>query len=185
MDCIDEYLLPVDPEVAAAIRDEERRQREKLELIASENYASRAVLAAQGSVMTNKYAEGYPGRRYYGGCEHVDVVEELAIERARKLFGAEHVNVQPHSGTQANTAVYFAVLKPGERILGMGLETGGHLTHGSRVNISGRYYESYLYGVNQKGFLDYEEIRKRALEVRPRMIVAGASAYPRRIDFEA
>lgn len=185
MDCIDEYLLPVDPEVAAAIREEERRQREKLELIASENYTSRAVLAAQGSVMTNKYAEGYPGRRYYGGCEYVDVVEELARERARKLFGADHVNVQPHSGTQANTAVYFAVLKPGDRILGMGLETGGHLTHGSRVNISGRYYESYCYGVNQEGFLDYEELRKQALQVRPRMIVAGASAYPRRIDFEA
>lgn len=185
MDCIDEYLLSVDPEVAAAIRGEEQRQREKLELIASENYTSRAVLAAQGSVMTNKYAEGYPGRRYYGGCEYVDVVESLAIRRAREVFGAEHANVQPHSGTQANTAVYFAALKPGDRILGMGLAHGGHLTHGSRVNLSGRYYESYLYGVNPDGFLDYEEIRRQALGVRPRMIVAGASAYPRRIDFEA
>lgn len=185
MDYIKEYLLPVDPEVASAISKEENRQQEKLELIASENYTSQAVMAAQGSVMTNKYAEGYPGRRYYGGCEYVDLVEELAIQRARKLFGAEHINVQPHSGAQANMVVYFATLKPGDRILGMGLAHGGHLTHGSKVSISGQYYESHLYGVNSDGFLDYEEIRKQALNVCPRLIVAGASAYPRLIDFSA
>ncbi len=185
MDWIDRYLMPVDPEVAAAIRSEARRQQEKIELIASENFVDRAVLAAQGSVMTNKYAEGYPGHRYYGGCEYVDVVENLARERARAIFGADHVNVQPHSGTQANTAVFFAVLKPGDRILGMNLTHGGHLTHGSRANISGNYYESHFYGVNDDGYLDYEEVRKKALEVRPRLIIAGASAYPRIIDFAA
>lgn len=185
MDCIERYLTPVDPEVAAAIRSEEQRQQEKLELIASENFVDRAVLAAQGSVLTNKYAEGYPGQRYYGGCEYVDVVESLAQERTKAVFGAEHVNVQPHSGTQANIAVYFAVLKPGDRILGMSLTHGGHLTHGSRVSISGRYYESHAYGVNESGYLDYEAIRKQALKVRPRLIVAGASAYPRKIDFAA
>ncbi len=184
MDLIEKYLVPADPELAAAIRGEEKRQREKLELIASENFTSQAVMAAQGSVLTNKYAEGYPGRRYYGGCEYVDVAEDLAINRAKEIFGAEHVNVQPHSGTQANTAVYFSVLKPGDRILGMGLAHGGHLTHGFSANLSGKYFEGYAYGVNSDGFLDYDQIRKQALEVRPRMIIAGASAYPRVIDFE-
>jgi glycine hydroxymethyltransferase len=184
MDLIEKYLVPADPELAAAIRGEEMRQREKLELIASENFTSQAVMAAQGSVLTNKYAEGYPGRRYYGGCEYVDVAEDLAINRAKEIFGAEHVNVQPHSGTQANTAVYFSILKPGDRILGMGLAHGGHLTHGFSANLSGKYFEGYAYGVNSDGFLDYDQIRKQALEVRPRMIIAGASAYPRVIDFE-
>ena len=184
MDLIEKYLVPADPELAAAIRGEEKRQREKLELIASENFTSQAVMAAQGSVLTNKYAEGYPGRRYYGGCEFVDVAEDLAINRAKEIFGAEHVNVQPHSGTQANTAVYFSVLKPGDRILGMGLAHGGHLTHGFSANLSGKYFEGFAYGVNSDGFLDYDQIRKQALEVRPRMIIAGASAYPRVIDFE-
>ncbi|MEG3066770.1 MAG: serine hydroxymethyltransferase [Syntrophaceticus schinkii] len=184
MDLIEKYLVPADPELAAAIRGEEKRQREKLELIASENFTSQAVMAAQGSVLTNKYAEGYPGRRYYGGCEYVDVAEDLAINRAKEIFGAEHVNVQPHSGTQANTAVYFSVLKPGDRILGMGLAHGGHLTHGFSANLSGKYFEGFAYGVNSDGFLDYDQIRKQALEVRPRMIIAGASAYPRVIDFE-
>ena len=184
MDLIEKYLVPADPELAAAIRGEEKRQREKLELIASENFTSQAVMAAQGSVLTNKYAEGYPGRRYYGGCEYVDVAEDLAINRAKEIFGAEHVNVQPHSGTQANTAVYFSVLKPGDRILGMGLAHGGHLTHGFSANLSGKYFEGFAYGVNSDGFLDYDQIRKQALEVRPRMIIAGASAYPRAIDFE-
>lgn len=184
MDLIEKYLVPADPELAAAIRGEEKRQREKLELIASENFTSQAVMAAQGSVLTNKYAEGYPGRRYYGGCEFVDVAEDLAINRAKEIFGAEHVNVQPHSGTQANTAVYFSILKPGDRILGMGLAHGGHLTHGFSANLSGKYFEGFAYGVNSDGFLDYDQIRKQALEVRPRMIIAGASAYPRVIDFE-
>ena len=184
MDLIEKYLVPADPELAAAIRGEEKRQQEKLELIASENFTSRPVMAAQGSVLTNKYAEGYPGRRYYGGCEFVDVAEDLAINRAKEIFGAEHVNVQPHSGTQANTAVYFSILKPGDRILGMGLAHGGHLTHGFSANLSGKYFEGFAYGVNSDGFLDYDQIRKQALEVRPRMIIAGASAYPRVIDFE-
>ncbi|HHV34900.1 MAG TPA: serine hydroxymethyltransferase [Syntrophomonadaceae bacterium] len=184
MDLIEKYLVPADPELAEAIRGEEKRQQEKLELIASENFTSQAVMAAQGSVLTNKYAEGYPGRRYYGGCEYVDVAEDLAINRAKEIFGAEHVNVQPHSGTQANTAVYFSVLKPGDRILGMGLAHGGHLTHGFSANLSGKYFEGFAYGVNADGFLDYDEIRKQALEVCPRMIIAGASAYPRVIDFE-
>ena len=185
MDYIEKHVLPVDPEVAAAIAGEERRQEQGLELIASENVASRAVMAAQGSVMTNKYAEGYPDHRYYGGCANVDVVEELARQRAKEIFGAEYVNVQPHSGTQANTAVFFSMLKPGDRILGMSLSHGGHLTHGSPVNISGTYYESHSYGVNENGILDYEEVRRRAQEVRPRLIIAGASAYPRIIDFTA
>jgi glycine hydroxymethyltransferase len=185
MDHVERYLQAVDPEVTAAIRDEERRQENGLELIASENMASLAVMAAQGSVMTNKYAEGYPGRRYYGGCECVDVVEDLACQRAGEIFGAEHVNVQPHSGTQANMAVFLTMLKPGDRILGMSLSHGGHLTHGSRANISGIYYESHSYGVNGDGLLDYEEIRRRAREVRPQLIIAGASAYPRIIDFAA
>ena len=185
MDLIDKYLAPVDPEIADAIRCEERRQQEKLELIASENYTSRGVMAAQGSVLTNKYAEGYPERRYYGGCECVDVVEKLAVQRAKDLFAAEHANVQPHSGAQANTAVYLSLLKPGDRILGMSLAHGGHLTHGFKANISGKYFASYFYGVTSEGFLDYEEIRKQALEIRPAVIVAGASAYPRIIDFKA
>jgi len=184
MEYIEKYLMPVDPEVAKAILAEERRQEERLELIASENFVDMAILAAQGCVMTNKYAEGYPGRRYYGGCEFVDIVETLACERAKALFGADHANVQPHSGTQANTAVYYAVLKPGDRILGMSLTHGGHLTHGSPVNISGAYFESYFYGVNEDGWVDYEEVRLLAHKVLPRLIVAGASAYPRRLDFQ-
>jgi glycine hydroxymethyltransferase len=185
MDYIKQYVLPVDPEVAAAIGAEEDRQQWQLELIASENLADRAVMAAQGSVLTNKYAEGYPGHRYYGGCEQVDVVEELARQRARQLFGAEHANVQPHSGAQANTAVYFAILRPGDKILGMDLSHGGHLTHGSRVNISGSYFDSHYYGIDDNGYMDYDRIRQLALEVRPKVIVAGASAYPRKIDFAA
>jgi glycine hydroxymethyltransferase len=173
-----------DPEVYAAIRREGRRQREKILLIASENFASAAVLAAQGSVMTNKYAEGYAGRRYYGGCQYVDVVESLAIERAKQIFGAEHVNVQPHSGSQANMAVYFSVLKPGDPILGMDLAHGGHLTHGSRVSFSGILYRSFFYGVDRATErIDYEALRKLAEECHPRLIVAGASAYPRILDF--
>ncbi len=184
MDYIEKYVLPADPEVAAAVAAEERRQDRKLELIASENFVSRAVMAAQGSVMTNKYAEGYPGKRYYGGCEYVDVVEELARERLKKIFGCDHVNVQPHAGAQANTAVYFAALSPGDKVLGMNLNHGGHLTHGSKVNISGKYYQFYEYGVNaETEMIDYEALRLVALETRPKMIVAGASAYPRVIDF--
>jgi glycine hydroxymethyltransferase len=177
-------LRTTDPEVYDAIRREGRRQREKILLIASENFASPAVLAAQGSLLTNKYAEGYPGRRYYGGCQYMDVVENLAIQRAQQLFGAEHVNVQPHSGSQANMAVYFSVLKPGEAILGMDLAHGGHLTHGSRVSFSGILYRSYFYGVDRTTErIDYEAVRKVAEECRPRMIVVGASAYSRILDF--
>ena len=177
-------LRTTDPEVYEAIRRESRRQREKILLIASENFASAAVLAAQGSVMTNKYAEGYAGRRYYGGCQYMDVVESLAIERAKQIFGAEHVNVQPHSGSQANMAAYFSVLKPGDPILGMDLAHGGHLTHGSRVSFSGILYRSFFYGVDRATErIDYEALRKLAEECRPRMIVAGASAYPRILDF--
>lgn len=184
MDYIEQYVSPVDPEVAEAIRQEEMRQNNKLELIASENFVSRAVMAAQGCVMTNKYAEGYPGKRYYGGCEYVDKVEVLARERAKKLFAAEHVNVQPHSGAQANTAVYFAAVQPGDTLLGMNLSHGGHLTHGSRVNISGKYFNFMEYGVNQDTeTIDYNEILAVARKVKPKMIVAGASAYPRIIDF--
>lgn len=186
MDYIEKYVRPVDPEVAEAIANEERRQATKLELIASENFVSRAVMAAQGCVMTNKYAEGYPGKRYYGGCEFVDVVEDLARERAKKLFGAEHANVQPHSGAQANTAVYFAALQPGDTILGMNLSHGGHLTHGSPVNISGTYFNIVPYGVNKETeTIDYDELRDIARKARPKMIVAGASAYPRVLDFKA
>ena len=177
-------LRTTDPEVYEAIRREGRRQREKILLIASENFASAAVLAAQGSVMTNKYAEGYAGRRYYGGCQYMDVVETLAVERARQIFGAEHVNVQPHSGSQANMAVYFSVLKPGDPILGMDLAHGGHLTHGSRVSFSGILYHASFYGVDRTTErIDYDALRKIAEECRPRMIVAGASAYPRILDF--
>lgn len=185
MDYIDKYVMPVDPEVAAAIASEESRQNRKLELIASENFVSRAVMAAQGSVLTNKYAEGYPGKRYYGGCEYVDVVEDLARERLKQIFGADHVNVQPHSGAQANTAVYFAALNPGDKVLGMNLNHGGHLTHGSKVNISGKYFQFFEYGVDaETEMIDYDELRKIAVEKQPKMIVAGASAYPRIIDFQ-
>nr|WP_308661112.1 serine hydroxymethyltransferase [Alicyclobacillus sp. SP_1] len=175
-----------DADVAVAMEAELRRQQDNIELIASENFVSEAVMAAMGSVLTNKYAEGYPGRRYYGGCEHVDVVENLARDRAKQLFGAEHVNVQPHSGAQANMAVYFSVLKPGDKVLGMSLAHGGHLTHGSPVNFSGQLYEFVSYGVHPTTHvIDYDEVRQKALEHRPRMLVAGASAYPRIIDFAA
>lgn len=177
-------LAKIDPEIARVIEMELERQRNTLELIASENIVSAAVLEAQGSVLTNKYAEGYPGRRYYGGCGCVDISESLAIERAKKLFGAEYVNVQPHSGSQANTAVYYALLKPGDTILGMNLAHGGHLTHGSKANISGKYYNVAFYGVDgNTGCIDYERVREIARECRPKMVVAGASAYPREIDF--
>ena len=173
-----------DPEVYAAFRAEEKRQRDKLVLIASENYASLAVLAAQGSLMTNKYAEGYPGRRYYGGCQYVDAVEELAIARAKQLFGCEHVNVQPHSGSTANMAAYLAVLKPGDTILGMALSQGGHLTHGSKVNFSGKLLQAFSYGVDRETeLIDYDAVQQKAEEVRPRMIVVGASAYSKILDF--
>jgi glycine hydroxymethyltransferase len=184
VDYIQQYVLPVDPEVAEAIENEEKRQGNKLELIASENFVSRAVLAASGNVMTNKYAEGYPGKRYYGGCECVDVVENLARERAKAIFGAEHANVQPHSGAQANTAVYFAFLKPGDTVLGMNLSHGGHLSHGSPVNISGSYYNFVAYGVDeQTETINYEVLADVARKSKPKLIVAGASAYPRILDF--
>lgn len=177
-------LRRIDPEVAAAIEGEERRQQDNLELIASENLTGRAVLQAQGSVLTNKYAEGYPGARYYGGCRFVDEVERLACTRAQQLFKADHANVQPHSGSSANLAVYLAFLNPGDRILGMDLAHGGHLTHGSPVNITGRYFEVHSYGVEPgSGLLDMDEVRLKALQVRPKLIIAGATAYPRRIDF--
>ncbi len=173
-----------DPEVYAAFRAEEKRQRDKLVLIASENYASPAVLAAQGSLMTNKYAEGYPRRRYYGGCQYVDAVEELAIARAKQLFGCEHANVQPHSGSTANMAAYLAVLKPGDTILGMALSQGGHLTHGSKVNFSGKLFQAFSYGVDRETeLIDYDGVQQKAKEVRPRMIIVGASAYSKVIDF--
>ncbi|MBR6381804.1 MAG: serine hydroxymethyltransferase [Lachnospiraceae bacterium] len=174
----------VDPEVAQAIEDEQARQNSHLELIASENWVSKAVMAAMGSPLTNKYAEGYPGHRYYGGCECVDVVEELARERAKQLYGCEYVNVQPHSGAQANLAVQFAVLKPGDTVMGMNLDHGGHLTHGSPANISGSYFHIVPYGVNDSGFIDYDEVERLAKECKPRMIIAGASAYARTIDFK-
>jgi len=184
LDYINQWVKSQDPEVAQAIEQEENRQRNTIELIASENFVSRAVLATQGSVLTNKYAEGYPGKRYYGGCEFVDVVENLARERVKKIFGAEYANVQPHSGSQANMAVYFAFLKPGDTVLGMNLSHGGHLTHGSPVNISGVYFNFVPYGVNSKTErIDYDQVRQLALEHHPKMIVAGASAYPRIIDF--
>ncbi len=176
----------IDPEIAAAISAEERRQQDNIELIASENLTGGAVLQAQGSVLTNKYAEGYPGARYYGGCRYMDEVEQLARTRAQQLFKADHANVQPHSGSSANLAVYLALLKPGDRILGMELAHGGHLTHGSPVNITGRYFEVHSYGVDRSsGLLDMAEVRNRALQVRPKLIIAGATAYPRRIDFAA
>ena len=179
-----QFVAQTDPELAAVMQQELARQRNKIELIASENFTSLAVMEAQGSVLTNKYAEGYPGKRYYGGCEHVDVVEDLARERAKKLFGAAHANVQPHSGAQANTAVYFALLQPGDKVLGMNLAHGGHLTHGSPVNFSGKYFKMVSYGVNEDtGVIDYDEVERIAKECKPRMIIAGASAYPRVIDF--
>ena len=174
----------VDPEIADAIVAEQERQNSHIELIASENWVSKAVMAAMGSPLTNKYAEGYPGKRYYGGCECVDVVENLAIERAKELFGCDYANVQPHSGAQANLAVQFAVLNPGDTIMGMNLDHGGHLTHGSPVNISGKYFKVVPYGVDDNGFLDYDRMRELALECKPKMIIAGASAYARTIDFK-
>lgn len=180
-----DLIRKVDPEVASAMEKELSRQRDHLELIASENFVSEAVMAAMGSHLTNKYAEGYPGKRYYGGCECVDVVEDLARERAKRLFGAEHANVQPHSGAQANLAVYFSLLEYGDTVLGMNLSHGGHLTHGSPVNMSGKYFKIIPYGVSEKDEqIDYDKLRELALENKPKMIVAGASAYPRAIDFQ-
>ena len=174
----------IDPEIAQAIEDEQQRQNSHIELIASENWVSKAVMAAMGSPLTNKYAEGYPGKRYYGGCECVDVVEDLARDRAKQLFGCEYVNVQPHSGAQANMAVFFAVMEPGDTFMGMNLDHGGHLSHGSPVNMSGKYFNCVPYGVNDEGFLDYDNVRRIALECKPKMIVAGASAYARTLDFK-
>ena len=180
-----EYIRTADPEVYAAMGRELQRQRDHIELIASENFVSRAVMEAMGSHLTNKYAEGYPGKRYYGGCQYVDEVETLAIERAKQLFGAEHANVQPHSGSQANMAVYLALLQPGDTILGMDLTHGGHLTHGSKASISGKYFNATFYGVNRETeTIDYDALLEKAHEVRPKIIIAGASAYPRFIDFK-
>ena len=179
-----EDIQKTDPEIAGAITDEFNRQNSHIELIASENWVSPAVMSAMGSILTNKYAVGYPGRRYYGGCECVDVVENLARDRAKELFGCEYVNVQPHSGAQANMAVQFAILKPGDTIMGMNLDHGGHLTHGSPVNFSGTYFKVVPYGVNDQGFIDYDEVMRLAMECRPKMIIAGASAYARTIDFK-
>ena len=177
-------ILKVDPEVARAIEAEGERQNSHIELIASENWVSKAVMAAMGSILTNKYAEGYPGKRYYGGCQYVDIVENIAIQRAKELFGADCVNVQPHSGAQANMAVYFALINPGDTVMGMNLAHGGHLTHGSPVNMSGKYFNFVPYGVNEDGYIDYDAFAEEALKVKPKLIVAGASAYPRIIDFE-
>ena len=174
----------VDPEVAQAIVDEQERQNSHIELIASENWVSKAVMAAMGSPLTNKYAEGYPAKRYYGGCQCVDVVEDLARDRAKELFGCDYAKVQPHSGAQANMAVFFAVLQPGDTYMGMNLDHGGHLSHGSPVNMSGKYYNCVPYGVNDEGFIDYDKVREIALECKPKMIIAGASAYARTIDFK-
>ena len=185
IDYIKELVQPVDPKLAEAIFLEKNRQNSKIELIASENFVSPAVMAAQGSVLTNKYAEGYPGKRYYGGCEFVDIAENLARDRVKKLFGAEHANVQPHSGANANTAVYFAMLEPGDTVLGMNLNHGGHLSHGSPVNISGKYFNFEAYGVEEgTEVIDYDKVLARAKETKPKMIVAGASAYPRTLDFK-
>ena len=179
-------LKSTDPEIYETVINEIEREKNKIVLIASENYASSAVLEAQGSIFTNKYAEGYPGRRYYGGCEYADIVESLAIKRAKELFGAEHVNVQPHSGTQANMAVYFAFLKPGDTILSMSLSHGGHLSHGASINFSGLFYKTYFYGVDKvSGLIDYDEVRRLAKEHRPKMVLVGASAYSRALDFKA
>ncbi|HEX2945790.1 MAG TPA: serine hydroxymethyltransferase [Clostridia bacterium] len=181
-----DLIKKIDPEVADSIEKEVNRQRNKLEMIASENFVSEAVLQALGTPLTNKYAEGYPGKRYYGGCEFVDVVEQLAIDRAKQLFGADHVNVQPHSGAQANSAVYFAMLDPGDTILGLDLAHGGHLSHGMKKNISGKYYKSEFYQVREdNSYIDYDALLRKAREIRPKIIVAGASAYPRIIDFKA
>ncbi len=177
-------IKQADPEIAQSITDEMERQNSHIELIASENWVSRAVMAAMGSPLTNKYAEGYPGKRYYGGCQCVDAVEDLARDRAKKLFGCDYANVQPHSGAQANLAVFFAMLKPGDKILGMNLDHGGHLTHGSPVNMSGSYFETSFYGVNDEGVIDYDAVRETALKERPKLIIAGASAYARTIDFK-
>lgn len=177
-------IQAVDSEIAEAIQLEKGRQNQNIELIASENFVSKAVMAAMGSPLTNKYAEGYPGKRYYGGCQYVDIVENLAIERAKKLFGAAYVNVQPHSGAQANMAVFQAFLKPGDTFMGMALDQGGHLSHGSSANFSGKYFHCVPYGVDDKGFIDYDEVERIALECQPKMIVAGASAYCRTIDFK-
>lgn len=177
-------ITQTDPEIAFAIQDEIDRQNSHIELIASENFVSKAVMAAMGSPLTNKYAEGYPAKRYYGGCEYVDVVENLAIERAKKIFGCEYVNVQPHSGAQANMAAFFAIMNPGDTFMGMNLAHGGHLTHGSPVNLSGKYFNVVPYGVNDDGFIDYDEVLRIAKECKPKLIVAGASAYARAIDFK-
>ena len=179
-----EEIKAVDPEIAEAIVAEQNRQNDHIELIASENWVSKAVMATMGSPLTNKYAEGYPAKRYYGGCDCVDVVENLAIERAKELYGAEYVNVQPHSGAQANMAVQFAILEPGDTLMGMNLAHGGHLTHGSPVNMSGKYFNIVAYGVNDEGYIDYDEVRRVAVESKPKMIIAGASAYARTIDFK-
>ncbi len=180
-----EHVKQTDPELYDALIFELNRQRNKIELIASENFVSQAVLEAQGSVLTNKYAEGYPGRRYYGGCEYVDIAEQLAIDRAKALFGADHANVQPHSGAQANTAVYFSILKPGDKILGLDLSHGGHLTHGMKFNFSGKYFKTAMYQVDRETEqVDYDHVLQRAREVRPKLIIAGGSAYPRAIDYE-
>ncbi|GHD74118.1 serine hydroxymethyltransferase [Luteimonas padinae] len=179
----DARIEAYDPELAAAIAAETRRQEDHVELIASENYASPRVMEAQGSQLTNKYAEGYPGKRYYGGCEHVDVAEQLAIDRVKQLFGADYANVQPHSGSQANQAVYFALLQPGDTILGMSLAHGGHLTHGAKVNASGKLFNAVQYGVNDEGLIDYDEVERLAVEHRPKMVVAGFSAYSQKIDW--
>ena len=173
-----------DPDLAKAMADETQRQRDNIELIASENLVSKAVMAAMGSTLTNKYAEGYPGKRYYGGCEHVDVVEDLARDRAMKLFGCTYANVQPHSGAQANMTVFFALMQPGDTFMGMNLDHGGHLTHGSPVNFSGKYFNCVPYGVNSDGYIDYDEVERIAKECKPKLIVAGASAYARKIDFK-
>ena len=179
-----DYVKKADPEIAAAMAAELGRQRDNLELIASENVVSEAVMAAMGSHLTNKYAEGYPGKRYYGGCQFVDVVENLAIERAKELFGCEYANVQPHSGAQANMAVFFAVMEVGDTYMGMNLDHGGHLTHGSPVNMSGKNYHCVPYGVDDQGVIDYDEVRRIALDCQPKLIIAGASAYARKIDFK-
>ncbi len=178
-------LKKTDPEIHNAVVDEMKREQGKIVLIASENYATRAVLEAQGSVFTNKYAEGYPEKRYYGGCEYADIVETLAIKRAKELFGCDHVNVQPHSGTQANMAVYLSMLKPGDRVLGLSLSHGGHLSHGLKINFSGMLYKTFFYGVNRSGLIDYDEVRKLAKKHKPKLLIAGASAYSRIIDFKA
>ena len=179
-----EILKKQDEEIYEQIKNEEQRQKHNIELIASENFVSEAVLEAVGSILTNKYAEGYPNARYYGGCEHIDKIEELERSRAKDLFGAEHANVQPHSGSQANMAVYMTVLQPGDTVLGMDLSNGGHLTHGSKVNFSGKLYNFIAYGVKEDGYIDYEDVEKKAIEYKPKLILAGASAYPRKIDFK-